>query len=224
MAVWRMANTPVNQQGSAMWSLANGDTVSPTTVAPGGANRCRRPADGVRPGPRRNPASPVRPLTCGGKTTPPPGRPPFSGSLPTGATHPRHRRRAAHPGGTTPPRRRRQAALPDGATLPRLPWPASLPHGATRRHRQARHPVGATCPRLLCPACLPDGATRPPLPCPACLTSGTGRRQPRSGSSQASGKGRDTAHRSHLTDRRTALTRPSRRFVPCRRVDLERPA
>jgi hypothetical protein len=199
MAVWRIANSPVNPQGSAMWSLANGDTVSPTTVAPGGANRCRRPPAGARPGPRRNRASLVRPLICGAKTTPAPGRPPLPGSLPAGATHPLHRRRGGHPA---------------GATRPRLLCPACLPDGMThlRHQRQAR---------------LPDGATRPPLPCPTCLTRGTGLRQPRSGGSQPSGRNRHTAHRTHPTDRRPALIRLSRRFVPCRRVDrgrLERPA
>jgi hypothetical protein len=228
-----------------MWSLANGDTVSPTTVAPGGANRCRRPPAGARPGPRRNRASLVRPLICGAKTTPAPGRPPLPGSLPAGATHPLHRRRGGHPAGATRPRLLCPACLPDGMTHLRHQRQARLPDGATRRYhrRQADLPHGATRPRLLCPACLPDGAThslhrrqtrlpdgeatRPPLPCPTCLTRGTGLRQPRSGGSQPSGRNRHTAHRTHPTDRRPALIRLSRRFVPCRRVDrgrLERPA
>jgi hypothetical protein len=206
MAVWRMANTPVNPRSSAMWSLASGDTVGPTTVAPGGANRSRR----------------VGPLTCGAKTTPPPGGPPFPSSLPSGATHPRHRRRAGLPDGATRPRHLCPASLQHGATHPRHRRQAGLPDGATPP--QVGPPDGATPPRHPCPASLQHGATRPRHLCPACLTSGTARRQPRTGSSQASGRGRDTAHYTHSTDRRTALTRLSRGFVPCPQVDLECPA
>jgi hypothetical protein len=50
MAVWRIANRPAKQSGSAMWSQASGDTARPTTVVPGGTTRGPRPIKTGRTG------------------------------------------------------------------------------------------------------------------------------------------------------------------------------
>lgn len=89
MAVWRIANRPAKQSGSAMWSQASGDTARPTTVVPGGTTRGPRPIQTGRPG-----NLPVRgnlPPICGTKSSRTKRTPLSRGFRPSGAIRPPRR-------------------------------------------------------------------------------------------------------------------------------------